>query len=530
LGARPWLERPALGLEGSLSRNALVILSLSALPVSILAWAAGIATSSLQLTGFGLVSGLHPLWYVGTLTGVVGMLLAIATRRHSVLLTAYAIALALMLSSTGVLLERTPRFPYVFNSYVYGDGILRTAVIDYSEVYVSWPGWHLFSALAVGSSRLDPAVLLTWTPLGLLLVTLAALMTLFRRYRLPRFQRWIAIGIAITLFLGPGYPVPASLALVITIYVLALLLEAYLGRNGGYRSRIGLVLLLAALVPTHLLTSLVGVVVVGATSLLLVLLFKRQAGQAAVIGVVLLTGYLFYIAAQVTAQLLPDQIETMLNLERLFGSIAATTASAITSGSPEHLQVVRVRIGYVVALAALAAVGILVAVVRRTRLTRWGLPMAWFAGGTGALGVGGYGGEILARGSTLAAPGTIALASWLATIRIGRIVLAIAMITGTTFSPIFLYGNELFDYVRPAELAADSALDERHPALWSLERPSRTWYRDTPHVAGAPSVTVYGPLFDLTSAHIGTPEPPSMPFWSYDNGEVRIMVARPSVP
>jgi hypothetical protein len=512
-------------MDGSRWRDALTTLSVVSLPVAILTWGLGMASSTLELTGFGLVTGLHPLWYVGTLGGVAGMLLGIATRRHSVLLMAYVLAIVVMLSATGVLLERSPRFPYIFDSYAFGDQILRTGAIDYSQVYISWPGWHLVTAVAVGASRIDPTFLLTWAPLWLLLVTLAALFTLFRRYRLPRYQRWVSILLAATLFLGPIYPVPASQALILAIYAVALLVEAFLRGNRTIRSRLGLLLLLAALIPMHLLTSIVGILVIGATSLLVAVVLRLRTGPVAMLGVVLLTGYLFYIASQVTAQLLPSQVETAMNLDRLFGSIAGSTASAIGSGSDEHVQVVRVRIGYVAGLATLGFLGVVAAVVRRMTLKRWILPAGWSAGGLGSLGVGGYGGEILGRGSTLAAPGSLAMASWLARVRIGRLALAAAMFTGVIFSPIFIYGNEILDYVRPTELAADAVLESRHPAAWTLARQSRTWYGEIAQSAGGPSVTVYGPLYDVTSAHIGTPDRPPMPFWSYDNGDVRIMVA-----
>ncbi len=78
----------------------------------------------------------------------------------------------------------------------------------------------------------------------------------------------------------------------------------------------------------------------------------------------------------------------------------------------------------------------------------------------------------------------------------------------------------------------DQVLAERHPATWNLDVQSRTWYgvrltRDVPgaQVSVGPFVVVYGPLFYRTSAVISTPQPPLMPFWSYDNGDVRIMVA-----
>ncbi len=150
-------------------RNPVLLLSRVAMPAAISIWTAAILASRLSLGGYGLIGGLHPAWYAAVALAVTGMLAAIATRRHSVLLTAYAITILVMIVSTGMLLEQGPRFPYIYRSYTYGDQILRTGVIDYSQSYMSWPGWHVATAVAVGVSGVDPDELLTWIPLWLAL-------------------------------------------------------------------------------------------------------------------------------------------------------------------------------------------------------------------------------------------------------------------------------------------------------------------------------------------------------------------------
>ncbi len=453
------------------------------------------------------------------------MLAAIATRRHSVLLTAYAIAILVMIVTTGMLLEQGPRFTYIYQSYTYGDQILRTGAIDYSESYATWPAWHVVTAVAVGASGIDPNVLLTWIPLWLALVTFAALITLVRRYRLPRYQRWVAIAIGVTAFISPAYPVPGSMALILVVFLVAIVLEEYVGRSRSARGRAGMLVLFTALVVTHFLTSIVGLAVLVGVSILAIVAYRRRPGPAAIFGAVLIVTYLLYVAVTITAALLPQQIDLMLHLDQLFGSIFGRTSTAVAGGSADHTRVALLRIGYVVGIAGLAALGGLVAIVRRTRLRRWVMPTAWTVAGVASLGVGAYGGEILARGSTLATPGSLALASWLARVRAGRILLAAAILVAALLSPVNYFGSELFDYVRPTEIAADQLLAYRHPETWNLVRPSRTWYRASGQAATGPFVVVYGPLFDQITSVIRKPEPPSMPFWSYDNGEVRIMVA-----
>lgn len=512
-------------------RNPALLLSLAALPVAIGIWTAAILASRLSLGAFGLIGGLHPAWYAAVALAVAGMLAAIATRRHSVLLTAYTIAILVMITATGMLLERGPRFPYVYQSYAYGDEILRTGVIDYSLSYASWPGWHVATAVAVGVSGIDPSVLLTWIPFGLALVTLSALMTLLRRYRLPRYQRWIAVTLAAVALSSPTYPVPGSMAFVLVVFLMAIMIEEYGGHAHSARGRAGILVLFSALVVTHFLTSIVGLVAVIGVSVLAVVGYRRRPGPAAVFGGALIATYLFYVAVTVTTTLLPQQLKDMLDLEGLFGSIFGRTTAGVAGGSADHTRVVLVRIGYVVGLAGLGALGALVAIARRTPLRRWVVPTSWIAAGVASLGVGAYGGEILARGSNLAAPGSVGLASWLARVRPGRILLAAAILAAALLSPVYLYGNELFDYVRPTEIAADLVLAERHPETWNLDRPSRTWYRASAHAATGPFVVVYGPLFATTSAVITQPAPPPpMPFWSYDNGDVRIMVAPEHTP
>lgn len=507
-------------------RAVLPWVSVLALPVAIVSWTVGMLLTTFELGGFGLIGGLHPLWFVGVATAVVGMLAAIASRQERVLLVAYSIAIAAMITGTGVLLERGPRFHYIFYSYQYSNQVLQTASLDYQQTYLAWPGWHIVLAAAVGASRIDPTVLLTWLPLWLTLVTLAALMTLFRRMRLQRHQQWLAVALALTLFLAPVYPLPTSMGLILLLYAVALLLPEYLATRRSLNARAGLVLLIAALVTTHLLTSLEGLVVVGGASVLAALTFHRRPGWAALLAGVLFAAYLFYVAVQVTAQLLPQQIDLVLNLDRLFGSISGSTAALIGSGSADHVNVVRVRVAYGAVLSALAILGAVTAVLFRKRLRRWVLPTTWIVGGVAGFGVGGYGGEILIRASTAAAPGTLALASWLGRARAGRWILAAAIGLGALLSPINLYGNELFDYVRPSELAADAVLKDRHPVDWTLLRASRTWYAGGGGGADGPYVTVYGPLYDRIWAFISRPQPPRMPYWSYDNGDMRIMVSR----
>lgn len=506
-------------------RNPFVLLSLAALPVAIGIWTAAILASRLSLGGFGLIGGLHPAWYAAVALAVTGMLAAIATRRHSVLLTAYAIAILVMIVTTGMLLEQGPRFPYIYNSYTYGDQILRTGAIDYSQPYASWPGWHVATAVAVGASGIDPNVLLTWIPLWLALVMLAALMTLLRRYRLPRYQRWIAVALAATAFISPAYPVPGSMAFVFVVFLVALILEEYVGRARSARGRAGILVLFAALAVTHFLTSLVGLVAVIGVSILTIVAYRRRPGPAGIFGAVLIATYMLYVAVTVTAALLPLQVDVMLHLDQLFGSIFGKTATGVAGGSVDHTRVVLVRIVYVVGIAGLGALGGLVAIARRTRLRNWVMPTAWTAAGLASLGLGTYGGEIVGRGATLAAPGTLALASWLARVRVGRILLACAILGAAVLSPVNHFGSELFDYVRPTEIAADQVLADRHPETWNLRRPSRTWYGAGGQAPTGPFVVVYGPLLEQTYAFISKPVPPAMPFWSYDNGDVRIMVA-----
>jgi hypothetical protein len=382
------------------------------------------------------------------------------------------------------------------------------------------------TAVAVGASSIDPSAFVTWIPLWLAFVTLAALMTLFRRYRLPRYQRWVAVALAAAAFVSPAYPLPQTMAFILVVYIVAITLEEHVGHAQSARGRAGIIVLFAALVVTHLLTSIVGVVVLTSLSILTLLAYRRRPGPVAILGVVFLATYLLYVAVSVTFALLPQQIDMILNIDRLLASILGTTLTGVSGGSADHTQVVFVRIGYVVGIAGLGALGALVPIARRTALRYWVMPTAWISGGLASLGVGAYGGEILARGSTLAAPGMLALASWLARLRAGRILLAGAILVAALLSPINHFGNEMFDYVRPTELAADRLLADRHPETWSLLRPSRTWYLAGGHATAGPFVVVYGPLFDRTSAFISTPDAPRMPFWSYDNGDVRIMVAK----
>jgi hypothetical protein len=93
-------------------------------------------------------------------------------------------------------------------------------------------------------------------------------------------------------------------------------------------------------------------------------------------------------------------------------------------------------------------------------------------------------------------------------------------------APVNIYGNELFDYIRPSELATDAVLMARHPKTWNLARSSRTWHAESAAAPSGPFVSVYGPLYDQASLQVAFSGPPPMPYWSYDNGDLRILVSR----
>lgn len=492
-----------------------------------ISWVAAVWHTDLRLDAYGIARSLSPIWYGGAVAGLVGLIVAFKSR-VSGYAAGFAVMLIMYLAMTAFILEQTPRFHYIFTSHAYADQVLDTGRIDYAQSYLAWPGWHIVAAATVDAGSWDVATFLQWTSPLLTGISAAAVVGLIARMSDSRAGFWASLVVLVSLSGAPAFPLPGTMAGILWILMVSVVADEYLSERepSAGRRLIGLVLAVGVVV-THMLTTVVMiasvVMVLGAGW---ILGRHRVRANVALFAVAVAVIYLFYLATEVTARLLPQQVEAVLHLDRLFSSTVTSTAEGVLLGAEEHTRVVLVRIAYVAVPSLLAALAIATMLLRgRIRLRRWWFPGAMIAAALATLLVGPYSGEIIARAYGFASLGVVAFVGSIVATRWGW-TLAPVLIVGVLFSPINGYGNELLDHLRPQELAADRFVREFGPASYALVGASRTLGADWQAPGDRPkSVTVTGPLYGTLREVLGSEREPTLFFgWQYDNGAVRVAV------
>jgi hypothetical protein len=438
-------------------------------------WVVAMWTTNLELGAYGIVTTLSPLWYLAAILALGSMAIGVATRQ-SQYACAGGVLVAMFIALPTFILEKTPRFPYIFDSHAYADQLSSASRIDYAQTYMAWPGWHVVSASTVAFGHWPVASFLQWISLPLAICGGVAGVMLLLRIVGSGGLLWATLIASIPLGGALSYPLPATMATLLWVLILVLASdEAWLGMGHSAGRRLLMLLLVAGVTVTHLLTTmamLISLVAITAGARF----FGRQSWSAPALlfGTAFALSFLFYIAVQTTAQLLPAQIATILSLERLFGSSAGATSDAVARGSVEHTHVALIRIGHVVVTSALAACAIAHGVIaRRVHDRSW-----WFSTGLVATGVatvvnGPYGGEVLSRAYGYSSFGVGPLIGRLLDGRRGWLI-APLLVLALFLAPIRAYGNEYFDHVRPQELAADDFILNYGPEAYQVGGSTRT--------------------------------------------------------
>jgi hypothetical protein len=155
---------------------------------------------------------------------------------------------------------------------------------------------------------------------------------------------------------------------------------------------------------------------------------------------------------------LPKVVDQLLRLDSVYSS----TSQFAYRGGVEHQRVVTLRFAVYAAAAALAAAGWLLELRRERRLTdSLLLVAAGVAVPAAVVLLTTYNGEVVPRAVGMAVPFLALGAAFLARSAAGRATLAAFMLAVTAGYPVYAYGNELVDYVSPAELRATEFIHEQ---------------------------------------------------------------------
>jgi hypothetical protein len=464
-------SRKARNIEGLASPA----IAAGALALSI----ACLAGAHLRLDGYGLLHSLPWPYYLGLAALPVASL--VEWRRESsrpALVLAYVFAFLVLVWLTPYVLEGTPRFRTSYLSYGYVDPVVRgQGLLPRLFVYHNWPLFPLAMAALQNVTAISPLTLMAFFPtviMVLYLVPLCALllMTTDRswpgpvggwralRPRLGPDARWLAGLWVFVVFqwTDQDYFSPQALAFLFYLGMMVVLAHAALRRDGTFNAVSGgaTVLLFTLIVATHVLTGLIALFVIAGLTL------THQLRRPTL----LLLCLLVFVAWQAypAAPFYEFYGHRLLQTVFAAGDFLQANVSGRISGSGAHLTVSRVRVAVTVIVFAMGLLALAWQIDLRHRMRKpralWGalsqemrFAFAWLIATMLVGPVSAYGGEMLIRTELFSLP---PLAIMIAATANRRRILAVVAGTLTVMAPLHIlthYGNELYDYVSPGEIA-----------------------------------------------------------------------------
>ncbi len=436
-----------------------------------------LAGARLRLDGYGLLHSLPGSYYLG-LAGL-GVASAIEWGRRPsrpILVLVYVSAFLMLVWLTPYVLEGTPRFRTGYLSYGYVDPVVRgQGLLPRLFVYHNWPLFPLLMAGVQRVTSVSPTTMMAFFPtliMALYLLPLSALMLMATGRSWPGLRRgtfaqgslgadagWVA---GLWLFVvfqwtNQDYFSPQALAFLFYLGLLIVLAHAALRREGTFDGLTGAItlLLFTLIVATHVLSALVALFVMAGLTL------TRQLRRPTL----LLLCVLVFVAWQAYAAASFYEFYGHRLLQTVFaaGDFLQTNVSGRISGSGAHLTVSRARVGVTAIVFLLGLVAVLAQLPRpraRKPIALWRslspqlrFPITLFVATVLVGPVSVYGGEMLIRTELFSLP---ALGMIIAATSNRRTILAAVAATVTIMAPVHIlthYGNELYDYVSPGEIA-----------------------------------------------------------------------------
>lgn len=450
---------------------------------AILALIGGVTVDSRKVDGYGIISALPAVYWVGLVLTAIGstVLLDAAAKRNDRFVSAVPFAWLLVLHTAPALAHRFVRFNIVYTHM----GFVRVIDSrDTGDVLIdarfAWPG--LFGSLVPSLPRLDPLVLdivlRLWPTLitGSVMVLVAALAR--RSYPtvnlVGTLSAWAYVVLAWT---GQDYFSPQGVGLLWYLCLLVVIETGPLrtgpafsaampimprfavagGDRPAARSTLGFVVLLilsfGAIVSHPLAPFFV------CTGLLILGVYGRTGAWRLLF---IVAGAYFIWVAIAAQPWWQTQLPSLIaQLGGFFSNLQSSTSERVATSSPQHLLVTQIRsyVGIGTFLAVLI-IGSIMSIARFRHL-RPAIPLAPLAGIPAlALALQSYGGEIVFRVLLFTLP--------LAVIVFGRVLAGIPdraraylpTAMALALAPLFLisrFGNEAFEMTTAEDRAAIEA-------------------------------------------------------------------------
>lgn len=455
------------------------------------------------MNDLGLISALPAL-------NVFALVLAIVTfcstlhRRSFVLslIIAQIVMIVLMLHGVTALIEETPRFHVTWRHIGISEYITRTGTINPRiNAYFNWPGFFIFIGyLAEVANLKSPLSFAMWTPFLINLLAMGPLYLMFSAVTRDKRLVWLAILFYyLANWVGQDYLAPQALNHFFYLVIISIVLRWFrvpsnemfspvrewirvnwihrlLDRFEGWFSVDGdavsaalpevragifvaLVLMFLSIVPSHQLTPFFAIMSLSA----LVLFNRISVRSLPVLMAVLVAVWVIFMA---TTYLAGHTHKVVGGVGEMDENISVNVTERL-GGSPQHLFIVNLRLGFTAVLMGLAGLGALRRLYNGYLDLSFGLLL--FAPFPLVI-VQPYGGEMILRAFLFALPAVAFLCAAfffpgqkVSTSKWSLFVLGAAsalLVFGFLFAR---YGNARMEYYTQAEVEATEMLYELAP-------------------------------------------------------------------
>jgi hypothetical protein len=468
------------------------------------------ASQQSRIGQYGLIQALSPSYYVVLAALLISLAWSLGARRfRSLLLSAHLVVLVILVHGAPAIVESAPRFATAWLHAGFTDYVASTGkFLPATDARFSWPSFFAGSAMLDRAAGLHFAIsLIRWWPVALNLLYLPLIFRLAKAFLRSDDKAWIATALfPLANWVGQDYYSPQSIAFLNYLAFLYLLvgplgandppLWRYYWRTHGQGNILrsgrpwirggpsliqaenrpralgfnlaAVLLLMAAIASGHQLTPIVAV----GSALVLVLVGRTRARWLVAVFALMTVAWICYGADTFWSGHFGLIVGGV-------GSVQGNVGNAVLArlhGASAHLFVVNTRTVMSLVVWLLALLGALFwrkgGVDRRAVVGCFLVPFGMLAGGS-------YGGEAVLRVYLFALPFALCMVAalisqfrWPSARQVATATLLVVLV------PFFLvsrWGNELFELVRPNEVAGVQA-------MYRMAKPGSTLVSITPQL------------------------------------------------
>lgn len=352
--------------------------------VALALWAFSLGQVRLEIGRYGLISGFPAIFFValGILT-LATVLLWVSPEKHHKLLFLQLMVLITAVWLVPLLFGTRPYFRDAFGILQHLDGVAAEGRVAI-DGYLKWPGAFLFFGMLgkLGSMSLDSAM--NVSSFIMLLLYLPPLYVFLHNILGESRSNFCWAGLwvfSLASWVPEGYFSPQGVAYFLFLVMLALITTHGFWERGRkwLMLTVSLVVVGAAIVLTHLLTTALAIATLAAASVA-----KKSLRAVPIIVAVAALAVLWNV---VVTQVVGDELGTtpllatpspassgeaagtgLLNFD-VGSMVEQQVLEPVSSGSQSHIDVARIRVAFAALVAALAVAGVIYLLAKRERRT-----------------------------------------------------------------------------------------------------------------------------------------------------------------